>query len=146
MKAVALATACLLASCASLPPAEAQATWFQIDGAMLAFLDSIHPGLPTEVMLCLNGEVHNGVVKVTRFRATRVTFADWGSLGYEACAPEEFVGIVHSHPKDGGCYLSQTDLNTSKRNDHEIDLIICGGGMFAWRTKGANGIISRHEP
>jgi proteasome lid subunit RPN8/RPN11 len=142
----AAAALCFLASCASLPRAGAEATWFQIDGAMLAFLDTIHPGLPSEVMLCLDGEVHGGVVKVTRFRATPITYADRTSIRYESCAAREFVGVVHSHPPDGGCYLSLTDLLNARAQGHEIDLIVCGGGTFAWQTRGASGIITRHDP
>lgn len=37
--------------------------WFEIDSQMLAFLDTIHAGLPDEVALCLNGAVRGGVVK-----------------------------------------------------------------------------------
>jgi hypothetical protein len=114
---------------------------FEVDPALLEVLDRIHGELRNEIVFCLVGKTSGGVLHVTRLGATHIlTDASPDSIRYDLCDPVEYVGVYHNHPNDT-CGLSGMDLGSARNAYHQIDLVSCGNGSFAFWLPERTGVI-----
>ena len=100
-----------------------------------------------EFVLCLEGTVDDGELRIDGFRLAHIESTTVNSVRYQPCRSPRYVGTAHNHPpanRPDQCTRSGPDRRSFAADSLAVvDIVLCENDRYSWTLKdGRTGIAT----